>query len=177
MPAVREHLTPKNYVDPAIYYNVHEPSLLRLDPEETLDLKEQDSIILNSTLTSPKTIIELPTKNYVDSLHESSRNRRELSSVFNDQDNEFDNNNFKKLDSVSVNRDPSSDDELANKKYDDDSIGEGLLLRFNQTLKNYLNVSVGNDVSNVTKNDKIHIQTQQLLNIPIQVVICYRTGL
>ena len=37
--------------------------MLRLDPVEKL---KQDSIILNSNLTTPKTIIEVPTKNYVD---------------------------------------------------------------------------------------------------------------
>ena len=63
------------YVDNALSDGVNEQSLLRLDPDEKL---KQDSINLNSTLTSPKTIIELPTKSYVDSLHESSRNRRDL---------------------------------------------------------------------------------------------------
>ena len=43
---------------------VVEPSLLRLNPDEKLT---QVSIILNSTLTSPKTVILLPTRNYVDS--------------------------------------------------------------------------------------------------------------
>ena len=87
MPAVREHLTPEYYVDQVFSYHVHEPSLLSLDPDEKSKLDEQNSIILNSTLTSPKTIIELPTKSYVDSLHESNRNRCDISSVFNDQDN------------------------------------------------------------------------------------------
>ena len=36
MPAVREHLTPKNYVDQAISYHVHELSMLSLDPDEKL---------------------------------------------------------------------------------------------------------------------------------------------
>ena len=76
----------------------------------------QNSILLNSTLTSPKTKIELPNKSYVDSLHESSRNRRDLSSVFNDQDNEFNNNKLTNLDGVTVNRFPTSDNEIANKK-------------------------------------------------------------
>ena len=31
---------------------------------------------------------------YVDRIHEINRNRRDLSSVFNDQDNEFDNKNW-----------------------------------------------------------------------------------
>ena len=65
MPAVREHLTPKLYADEAISYWLDEISLLRLDPDEQLKLDEQDSIVLNSTLASPKTIIELSTKSYV----------------------------------------------------------------------------------------------------------------
>ena len=91
MPEVGEYLTAKYYVDHAIFHSVHESSLLRLDTDEKVKRDEQDSIVPNSTLTSPKTIKELPTKSYVDSLHES-RNRRDLSSVFNDQDNEIDNN-------------------------------------------------------------------------------------
>ena len=140
--------------------------MLRLDPEEKLNLNEQDFIILNSTLASPKTIIELPTKSYVDSLHESSRNRRDLSSVFNDQDNEFDENKLTNLDSVTVNRNPSLDNEVSNKKYVDDSIGEGTLLRFNQTLTNYLKVSVGNDTYNLTKYDKIQITDTTNIKYP-----------
>ena len=84
MPAVREHLTPKFYVDQAVPYWLDELSLLRLDPTEKINLAEQDSIIPNSALTSLKTTIDLPTKSYVVSLRESSGNRRDLSSVFND---------------------------------------------------------------------------------------------
>ena len=39
---------------------------------------------------------------YIGELHEINRNRRDLSSVFNDQDNEFDNNKLTNLDSVTV---------------------------------------------------------------------------
>ena len=144
-PTLEEHLTPKIYVDHAISNSVDEQSLLRLDPNEKLKLDEQDSIILNSSLTSPKTIRDLPTKSYVDSLHESSRNRRNLSAVFNDQDNEFDENKLTNLDSITVKRNPSSDNELANKKYIDDELDKNTVLRFNQAIKNYLKVSVGND--------------------------------
>ena len=76
MPAVKEHLTPKLYVDRAIY----------------------------DVIT------------YVDGLHESSRKRRDLSSVFNGQDNEFDNIILTNLDIVTANRNPNSDNELSNKK-------------------------------------------------------------
>ena len=61
------------------------------------------------------------------------------------------------LDSVQVNRNPSSDNELANKKYIDDSIGEGTLLRFNQTPQNCLKVSVGNDSYSLTNYNKIQL--------------------
>ena len=80
-----------------------------------MKLDEQDSIILNSALTSPRPIIEIPTKSYVDSLHEINRNRRGLSSVFKDQDNEFHNNKLTNLDSVTINGNPSSDNELSKK--------------------------------------------------------------
>ena len=41
-------------------------SCLRLDLDEKLNIDEQDTIVPNSTLTLPKTIIELPTESYVD---------------------------------------------------------------------------------------------------------------
>ena len=65
LPQIDSHLAAKLYVDNAI----DESSLLRLDPNEKLDLDNQESINLNSTLKSPKTVIEIPTKAYIDSLH------------------------------------------------------------------------------------------------------------
>ena len=103
IPTLEEQLTPKIYVDQAISDDVDNSSFLGLDPDEKLNLDEQDSIILNSALTSPTTMIEIPTKSYVDSLHESSRKRRDFSSVFNDQDIDFDNNKLNNLDSITVN--------------------------------------------------------------------------
>ena len=134
---------------------MHESSVLRLDPNEKLKLDEQDSIIPNSTLITPKTIIELPNKSYVDSLHENRRNRRGLSTVFIYQDNEVDNNNLTNLDSITVNRNPSSDNEVSNEKNSYEPIGEGTLLRFFKTLENYIEVSIGNDTYNLIKYNKI----------------------
>ena len=164
-PETGDHVSPKLYADITVRNNVVESTLLRLDPDERLNLDQQDSINLNSTLTSPKTTVEVPTKNYVDSLHESSKNRRDLSSVFNDQDKEFDNNKINNLDSVTSNRNPSSNDELSNKKHVDDSIGEGTII-FNQTLKKYLKVSVGNDTYNLTKYDNIRITDKTIIKYP-----------
>ena len=140
--------------------------MLRLDPDEKLTLGEQDSINLNSTLTSPKTMIELPTNTFVDSLNESSINRRDLSSVFNDEDSEFDNKKLTNLDSVSVKRNPTSNDELSNKNHVDDSIGEGTKVRINQSLQNYLEISLGNDMYHLTKCDKIQITDTTIIKYP-----------
>ena len=46
---------------------------------------------------------------------------------------------------------------MASKKYIDDDSDKNTVLRFNQTLQNYLKVSVGNDTYNLTKYDKIQI--------------------
>ena len=82
MPQIHSHLTAKLYVDNSI----NECSLMRIDPDETLDLYNQDSIILISTLTSSKTVIEIPTKAYIDSLHEENeRSRRDIDRDFYDE--------------------------------------------------------------------------------------------
>ena len=116
LPTLYNHLTPKAYVDQFVLDNVDEVSLLRVDPKSDIHFGKIDSVFVNSSITSPRTILELPTRSYVDSLHEINRDRRDLSSVFNDQDNEFDNNKLTNLDSITVNRDPNLDNELSNKK-------------------------------------------------------------
>ena len=65
--------------------------------------------------------------------------------MFNDQDNEFNNKKKTNLDSVSVNRNPNSDNDLVNKKIIDDELDKNTIVGFNQILQNYLKVSVGND--------------------------------
>ena len=105
-------------------------------------------------------------KSAIVNLHELNRNKRDLSSVFNDQDKEFDNNKLTNLDSVTVNRNPNLDNELANKKYIDDELDKNTVLRFNQTLQNYLKVSVGDDTYNLTKYDKIQITDTTEMRYP-----------
>ena len=114
------------YVDDAI----DGASLLRLDPDKKLDLDNQDSIILNSSKTSPKTVIEIPTKAYIDSLHEENkRSRRDLGIDFydenddlvkNKQTNAFNDNIILNVRSIQINDDPTNDDHAVNKKYVDD---------------------------------------------------------
>ena len=99
--------------------------MLRSDPDQKLKVDEQDSINLKSTLTSPNTIIEIPTKAYIDSLHdENQRNRRDLALAFyneevdlvkNNQDKDLIDKKITNLDSITVNRNPSLDKELSKK--------------------------------------------------------------
>ena len=190
LPQIDSHLTAKLYVDNTISNSVDESSLLRLDPNEKLDLDNQKSITLNSNLTDPMTIIELPTKAYIDSLHEENeRSRRDLGIDFynesndlveNNQDNDLNDNKLTNLDSVIVNREPNLDNKLANKKYIDSELDKNTIVRFNQTLENYLKVSVGNDTYNLTKYDKIQITDTTVMRVgkggafilPLWKIIC-----
>ena len=116
--------------------------MLGLDPNRKLKLVEQDDVILNSTLTSPITILEKPTEAYVDSLSETKRNRQKRSTLVNDQGDDFDKNNLTKLKGIRVDRNPLLDEELSNETFIDTELNENFILRIFQTLQNYLRVSV-----------------------------------
>ena len=99
-------------------------------------------------------------------------------SVVNEQDNELYNNKLIDLENVSVNRNSNSDKELSNKNCVDGSIGEGTIVRFIQTLDNYLKVSVGNDTNNLTTCDKKNkLQIQHFLNILTLEAIYFNNGI
>ena len=53
-PGVAEHLCAKYYVNEAVSNSIDESSLLRIDLDEEIKLDEQCSMLLNSSLTSPK---------------------------------------------------------------------------------------------------------------------------
>ena len=86
--------------------------------------------------------------------------------VKNNEDNDLKDKKLTNLDSITVNRNPTSENKLANKKYVDDSVGDGTILRFNQTLENYLKVSVENDTYNLTKNNKIQLTDTTTIKYP-----------
>ena len=76
----------------------------------------------------------------------------------NNKDNDLNDNKLTNIDSITVNRNPTSDNEVANKKYVDDSIGDNNnVLNFNQSEDNYLNVSVGNNSYNLSNCNKIQL--------------------
>ena len=104
-PADNSHLTCKEYVDNNIIWGIHNSSLLRLDPNEILDIPNQDHITLNSAFTSPPTILNIPISN------------QHL--VRNNQDNDFNNYKLSNILSVSVNNQPIEDNDLVTKFYVD----------------------------------------------------------
>ena len=65
-----------------------------------------------------------------------------------------------------VNRNPTLDNELSNKKYIDDELDKNTIVRFNQTLSNYLKVTVGNDTYNLSKYNKIQLTDTTFIKYP-----------
>ena len=128
------------------------------------NLTNINSITLNTQAVKNNQVI---TKAYVDQFHnDNERNRRDLGLYFyneevdlvkNNQDNDFNDNKLTNIDSITINRNPSSDDEVSNEKYIDSDLDKNTILRFNQTLQNYLKISVGYDIYHLTKYDKIQL--------------------
>ena len=155
-PQIDSHLTPKLYVDNA----VDESSLVRNIQDN--DFNNYSLTIINSiTLyTQPVNDNQVITKAYVDQFHqENERSRRDLGIDFynessdivkNIQDNDFNDNKLTNVNSIANNNNTTDDNHVSNKKYNDDELDKNTLVRFIQTLKNYLKVSVGNDTYNFT---------------------------
>ena len=58
----------------------------------------------------------------------------------NNQDNELNDKKLTNLGSITINRNPTSDNEVSNKKYNDDELDKNTIVRFNQTLENYIKI-------------------------------------
>ena len=71
--------------------------------------------------------------------------------VKNNQDTNFNEYEFLKIDSISNNRGHTLDKELTIKKYVVDSKRKITLLKFNQTVEHCIEISFGNDNYNVTE--------------------------
>ena len=163
LPQIDSHLTAKLYVDNAI----DESSLVRNNQDNDFrnnNLTNISSITLNTQAVNDDQVI---TKAYVDQFHqENERSRRDLGIDFynessdlvrNNQDNDFNDNKLKKLDSVIVNRNPINDNELTSKLYVDNQLNNKTTVTFNQSFQNYLKVSIGSDTYKLTKYNKLKI--------------------
>ena len=116
MPEFGDQLTSKIYVDNVIRNSADESTLLSLDPDEKLNLHEQDSILLNSTLTSPKTINKLPNKSFADN------NINIPSIIKNTAHVDFKNKNIDDVRFVKVNNMPAVGEHLTTKYFVDNAI-------------------------------------------------------
>ena len=83
----------------------------------------------------------------------------------NNQDNDFNDNKLTNLDFIKVNRNPISDNEITNKKYADDELNKNTIVRFSQTLTNYLKISVGNDIYNLAKYNKYYLTDKMCVRL------------
>ena len=77
---------------------------------------------------------------------------------------------------MTVNRDPSSDSDLSTKKYFDDQLDKNTTVGFSQTLQNYLKVSIGNDIYNLTKYNKTQLTDTTIKKAPNSGGYCLRFG-
>ena len=126
------------------------------------NLTKMNRITLKTQATNDNEVL---TKAYVDQFHnEKERNRRDLGLDFykessdlvkNNQDNDLNDKKLTNINSITLDRKPTQDNEHSIKKCIDDELDENTLTRFNQTLENYLKVSLGIDKSNLTKYYKI----------------------
>ena len=162
-PAHPNHLTPKICVDNTI----DESKLVRNNQDNDFsiyNLTNINCITLNTQAVNDNQVI---TKAYVDQFHqEYERSQRDVGLDFydessdlvkNNQDNDLNDNKLTNIDIIILKRDPISDNEVSNKKYIDNELDKNTILRFNQTLQNFLKVTVGNETYNLTKYDKIQI--------------------
>ena len=100
--------------------------------------------------------------------------------VKNNQDNDFNDIKLTNVDSITVNRNTTSDSQITNKNYIDDELDKNTTLRCNQTLEKYLKVSVGNDTCNLTIYNKIQLTDTTTLKagitggylIPYWKIVC-----
>ena len=166
---IDSHFTAKIYVD----REIDQTSLVRNIQDNDFGNYNLTSINSNTLNKQAESDNEVIAKAYVDQFHqENERSRRDVGLDFynesndlleNSTDNNLNDNKLTNLDSITVNRNPTLDKEVASKKYIDDDLDKNTIVRFNQTLQNYLKVSVGNDTYNLTKYDKI--QTTDITNI------------
>ena len=162
----------KNYVDNSLDV----PSLVRNNQDNDFgnyNLTNINSITLNKPAENDDEVI---TKTYVDQFHqENERSRRDVGIDFynessdlvkNNQDNDLNDSKLTNLDSITINRNPILDNEVSNKRYVDDQLDKNTIVRFNQTLQNYLKVSVGNDLYKLTKYNKIQLTDTTIIKYP-----------
>ena len=159
----------KNLIDPINLYDACNKHYIGNIFKNDIDFNDNKLTNINSITLNNQPINdnEVVTKSYVDQFHnDKERSRRDLGIDFynesnilvkSNQDNNFNDNKLTNINSITVNNNPSDNNHVCNKKYVDDELDKNTLVRFNQTLTNYLKVSVGNDIYHLTKYNKYYL--------------------
>ena len=85
--------------------------------------------------------------------------------VKNNQDNDLNDTKLTNIYSITINNNPIDDNHVSNEKYIDSELDTNTIDRFNQTLENYLKISVGNDTYNLTKYNKKQITDTTVIRV------------
>ena len=117
--------------------SIDESSLVRNNQDNDfniINLTNMNSIALNTQAVNDN---QVTTKAYVDQFHqENERSRRDLGKDFydesndlveNNQDNDLNDKKITNVDSITVNRNPTSDNKISNKKYIDDELDKNTI--------------------------------------------------
>ena len=170
-PQTDSHLTAKLYVDNSI----DEASLVRNNQDNDFgnyNLTNINSITLNTQAVNDNQVI---TKAYVDQFHqENERSRRDLGIDFydessdlvkNNQDNDFTDNKLININSITINNNPTDDNQVSNKKYIDDELDKNTIVRLNDDSNDrYLQAHINNTAYNLQIYNKTQIiDTTKLL--------------
>ena len=159
LPQIDSQLTAKLYVDNAI----DEQSLVRNIQDN--DFNNNNLTNINSITSNTQEVVDnqVITKAYLDQFRqEKERSRRDLGLDFydessdivkNNQDNDFNDNTLTNMYSITINKDPTDDNHVSNKKYIDDELDKNTIVRFNQTLENYLSAMIHIILLNMIKYD------------------------
>ena len=158
----------KNLIDPINLYDACNKNYVDNIFKNDIDFNDNKLTNINSITLSNQPINdnEVVTKSYVDQFHNDNERSRDLGIDFynessdlvkNNQDNNFNDNKLTNINSITINNNPSDNNHVCNKKYIDDELDKNTIVRFNQTLTNYLKVSVGNDIYHLTKYNKYYL--------------------
>ena len=173
LPQIDSHLTANLYVDTQIY----QQSIVRNNQDNNFskyNLTNINSITLNKQAENDNEVI---TKSYVDQFHqENERTRRDLGISFynesfnivkNNQDNDFNNNKLTNINSITINKNPTNNNHVCNKKYVDDQLDKDTLLRLDDDSNNkYLKVNINNTIYNLQIYNKIILTDTTIIKFP-----------
>ena len=138
------------------------------------NLTNINSITLNKQAENDYEVI---TKAYVDQFHqENERSRRDVGLDFydessdlvkNNQDNDLNDNKLTKINSITINNNPTDDNHVSNKKYIDEELDKNTIVRLNDDSNDrYLQVHINNSPYNLHIYNKTQIIDATKLILP-----------